>query len=393
MKQFRTALLSSLFTMLLMSGIFVYFYDIDNIEAKEDTTQNEITTDDNGVSFIQTKQEANDKIYQSRSNIITKAVKEVSPAVVGINVTEIRQYRNPFPNDPFFRRYLGERVQLVKELGSGSIISPDGYIITNDHVAGNAISVIVTLTDGTRYDAKVIGTDPVSDICLLKIDANDLPYIKIGNSDEIIIGEWVIALGNPFGLFSINDKPTVTVGVVSATNMNMGNVEDRYYLSMIQTDASINKGNSGGPLVNSQGELIGMNTIIFTAGSTGSVGVGFAIPINKIKSIVEELKENGEISRNFWTGLRIQALDEILAKSYGLPNTNGVIITNMVKDSPADKAGLEIGDVILKVENFIIKNDGTLVGVLQDFRTGDEITLTIFRDGNTITKEMELEKL
>ncbi|GJQ63249.1 MAG: hypothetical protein SCALA702_23020 [Melioribacteraceae bacterium] len=397
MKELRTAFISSLFTMLVMSGIFIYLSKSEDVSAQ--VTGGDVvdfTEQKNDYKVVNTRESANDEIFGSRSNVITRTVSNVSPAVVGINVTEIRQYRDPLSNDPFFRRFFGDRVynRKVKGLGSGSIISPDGYIITNDHVAGNATKIIVTMTDGTRYDARLVGTDPVSDICLLKIEAEDLPYIKLGKSDDILIGEWVIALGNPFGLFSLNDKPTVTVGVVSALGMNLGEVNERYYLSMIQTDAAINGGNSGGPLVNAIGELIGMNTLIYTAqGSSGNVGVGFAIPINKVKSIIDELKQNGSVTRDFWTGLRIQSIDEEIARYYGLPNTHGVIVTYIGNDSPADKAGLEVGDVILKVEKYVINDDETLIGVLQDFRTGDNIELTVFRNGDTLTKEMELEKL
>ena len=247
----------------------------------------------------QDKSKLNDEVSKSRKNILTETVKNVSPAVVGINVTQIRQYQDPFGSffdDPFFRQFFGNRgtySQKVKGLGSGFIISDDGYILTNDHVAGNATEVTVTMTNGKHYKAKIIGSDPITDICLLKIDEKNLPFIAFGNSDEVIIGEWVIALGNPFGLFELNDKPTVTVGVISATGMNLEPINNRYYLNMLQTDAAINGGNSGGPLVNSLGEVIGMNTLIFTGGSgaQGNIGLGFAIPINKVKRIIDELKE------------------------------------------------------------------------------------------------------
>jgi len=188
------------------------------------------STINNSSTFKLLKDNANAAIVNDRQNIITKTVATVSPAVVGINVTEIRQYRDVWSMDPFWRQFFGDRVykQQVKGLGSGAIISPDGYILTNDHVAGNAVEAIVTLTDGKQYNAKVIGSDQTSDICLLKIDAKNLPYIVFGNSDDIMIGEWVIALGNPFGLFDINDKPTVTLGVISAVDMNMGSADKRY---------------------------------------------------------------------------------------------------------------------------------------------------------------------
>ncbi|MCH7515718.1 MAG: trypsin-like peptidase domain-containing protein [Bacteroidetes bacterium] len=217
------------------------------------------------------------------------------------------------------------------------------------------------------------------------------PYIEPGNSDEIIIGEWVIALGNPFGLFEVNDKPTVTVGVISATGMNLEPINDRYYLNMIQTDAAINGGNSGGPLVNSLGEVIGMNTLIFTAGSQGSIGLGFAIPINKVKTIIEELKEKGKINRNFEIGMRIQSIDESIAKYYNLERTKGVIITKILSGTPADKAELQVGDIILQIDKYQINNDNTIFGVFYEFRTGQVIDILIIRDNKEMHKRMTLE--
>lgn len=342
---------------------------------------------------------ANDEISKSRRNIITETVAKSSPAVVGINVTEVRQFRDPFFSpffdDPFFRQFFGDRTysQKVKSLGSGFLISANGYILTNDHVAGNATEIVVTLTNGKHYNAKVVGSDPVSDICLIKIEGEDFPFIPLGNSDDVIIGEWVIALGNPFGLFDLNNKPTVTVGVISATGMNLNRVENRYYLNMIQTDAAINGGNSGGPLVNSLGEVIGMNTIIFTSGqSQGSIGLGFAIPINKVKKIIDELKEKGKIDRDFTTGLTVQNIDEALAKYFKLDDTKGVIITKIRRNSSADNAGLKPGDVIIQIDDYKIDNETTLIGVLQEYRTGQSVTFSILRDGKTETYKMKLEK-
>lgn len=337
----------------------------------------------------------NNSISLSRNTIITNTVKEVSPAVVGINVTEIRQYRDAFFNDPIMRYFFGDRVynRKIQGLGSGYIISPDGYIITNDHVAGNGTEITVTMTNGAHYNAKIIGTDPISDICLLKIDAENLPYLKFGNSDDIMIGEWVIALGNPFGLFNINDKPTVTVGVISSTGMNLNAVDNRYYVNMIQTDAAINSGNSGGPLVNSLGELIGMNTLIYTPGNTGgSVGVGFAIPVNKIKKIVNLLKTKGVVDRDFWTGLKIQLIDNDIAKYYNLNSTRGVIVTYVAKGSPAAKAGIQVGDIIYSIDDLRINDDSSLIGILYEYQTGDVVNIKILRNNEELIKKMTLEK-
>jgi serine protease Do len=361
-----------------------------------------ISENDKNVVFAQFqnhKDQNNDEITNSRSNIITETVKNVSPSIVGINVIEIREYKDPFFSffdDPFFQKFFGNRGtynQEVKGLGSGYIISSDGYIVTNDHVAGNATKITVTLTDGRSFDAKIIGTDSASDICLLKIDGDDLPSVTLGNSDDIIIGEWVIALGNPFGLFELNDKPTVTVGVISATGMNLDAINDRFYLNMIQTDASINGGNSGGPLVNSLGEVIGMNTLIFTSGNnSGSIGLGFAIPVNKIKRIIEELKEKGSIDRNFEIGMRIQTIDEGIASYYHLKSAKGVIVTKIYPNTPAEQGGIQVGDIIIEVEGFKINNENSIFSVFHEFRTGQTITVKIIRDEKELTKQMKLVK-
>ena len=248
------------------------------------------------------------------------------------------------------------------------------------------------MTNGNHYDARIVGTDPVSDICLLKIDENNLPYVTLGNSDDILIGEWVIALGNPFGLFELNDQPTVTVGVISAFGMNLEPIDGRFYLNMIQTDASINGGNSGGALVNSIGEVIGMNTLIFTAGSQGSIGLGFAIPINKIKKIIDELKERGVIDRGFDIGMRIQGIDEGIAKYYNLKDTKGVIVTQVMRNSPAAKAGIEPGDIIIQVENYKINNENIIQGVFQEFRRDQTIKIKLLRETKELTLQMKLEK-
>lgn len=351
------------------------------------------------LTSFKTAQQIQDEINNSRRNIITETVRKVSPAIVGINVTEIRKYQDPFSSffdDPFFRQFFGNRgsySQKVQSLGSGFIISPDGYIVTNDHVAGNASEITVTMTDGTHHQAKIIGSDPVSDICLIKVDEGNLPYVELGNSDDVIIGEWAIALGNPFGLFELNDKPTVTVGVISAKGMNLEPINDRYYLNMIQTDAAINGGNSGGALVNAIGQVIGMNTLIYTAGGVqGNIGLGFAIPINKVKKIITELKQKGKIDRNFQIGMSIQSIDPGIASYYKLKSDKGVIITKVVPGSPADNAGLKIGDIITDIDGYKINNEKTVFGVFQEFRTGQEISLKVMRDNSPLTVKMILKK-
>lgn len=400
MTKSKAVLLSSFTTLIIVSVAFSYIY-FKSANANTKVNNEPYAEQKTDYSVIQSRdlfqenQEANDEISNSRHNIITKTVKNISPAIVGINVTEIRQYRNPWSMDPFWRQFFGDQVynKEIQGLGSGTIISSDGYILTNDHVAGNGVKIIITMTDGTQHEAKIIGTDQTSDITLLKIDTKNLPYVELGNSDDIMIGEWVIALGNPFGLFAVNDKPTVTVGVVSAAGMNLGVKDNRYYLNMLQTDAAINSGNSGGALVNSVGQLIGMNTLIYTAqGSSGNVGVGFAIPVNKIKRIINELKRVGKVDRNFWTGLRVQTIDEGIAKYYKLNNTRGVIITNVEPGSPAEKAGLVASDVIKKVDDFNVHDYNSMANILQEYMTNDIITFKIVRDNKELTIKMKLER-
>jgi serine protease Do len=342
-------------------------------------------------------------IAKSRRNAITRTVASVSPAVVGINVTEVQvyTYRDPFEdffNDPFFRQFFGNRQggsrkfkQEIKGLGSGFLISPDGYIVTNDHVAGRASEIVVTLTNGEKYNAKLIGTDNVSDICLLKINGSNFPYARLGNSEDVIIGEWVIAFGNPFGLFEISNEPTVTVGVVSATKMNIPSDGGRVYRGMIQTDAAINSGNSGGPLSNSLGEIIGMNTLIFTP-NQGNIGVGFAIPINRVKAVVTDLKNKGKVDRDFWTGLRVQQVDESMAKAIKLSKAEGVIVNDVEKGSPAGKAGVKVGDVIVEVNGEKITDDSSIEGAVNSAKTGDVLHLKVIRDKKVLSLDLKLEK-
>lgn len=335
-------------------------------------------------------------ITDSRENAITRTVGDVSKAVVGISVTEVREYRDPFADDPFFRQFFGDRSykQEVQGLGSGFIISDDGYIITNDHVVGNASKVVVSMTDGEHVEAEIIGKDSFTDIALLKINKTGLPYIKLGNSDDAIIGEWVVALGNPFGLFEVNQKPTVTVGVISAAGMKLNSNENRFYRNMLQTDAAINSGNSGGPLVNSIGEVIGMNTLIYTGNSMagGNIGLGFAIPINKVKKIVDRIKKDGKIERNYDIGLRLQTVDKNIAQYFKLKEyVTGAIVVSVDKNSAAEKEGLKQEDIILAVNGEKIGSDADFWGIIVDLNLGDKIKLKILRNGEESEKEFELK--
>jgi serine protease Do len=332
----------------------------------------------------------NSGIDDSRRNAITRAIEQVSPAVVGINVTEVREYREM---DPFWRFFYGDRVyrENVQSLGSGFIVSSDGYIITNDHVAGNASKIVVTMTDGTKHDARVVGSDRVTDICLIKIDdRDDMPYLKLGNSDDVIVGEWSIAFGNPFGLFSSSAKPTVTVGVISATHLNLDQRDGRVYRNMIQTDAAINSGNSGGPLVNSLGEVIGVNTVIFTP-NQGSVGLGFAVPINLVREVVETLRAKGTVDRNFYAGMRVQTVNQAIARAYRLERPEGVIVAELDRRGSAFAAGLEIADIIVRANGEPVVSAEALDGLITYSRRGDVLELEVLRSGSRKTIRMELK--
>ncbi len=381
--------------------LVVFFFSILTVACSDDfSSQNKKVYEESKQSTSQNNQ---NEIALSRQNAITKAISTTRDAVVGINVIELKEFViNPFGFDPFFndffRMFNQKMVQQVQSLGSGFIISPDGYIVTNDHVAGNAKKIIVTLTDGRKFEAKIIGTDPISDIAVLKIDSENLPYIKFGDSEQLIVGEWAIAMGNPFGLFDINSKPTVTVGVVSNLGVNMINQEIgaiRIYKNMIQTDAAISSGNSGGPLLNSNGDVIGMNTVIYSTAQSskgaGSIGIGFAIPVNRIKQIVNELVENGKIERATYSGMDVENLDENYKKMYRIDAEYGAIVTRIYRRSPAERAGIEPADVIIGVNGKTIYHANDLLVEILDGRLGQKFKLDIIRGNEKISKTILLE--
>lgn len=345
-------------------------------------------------------------ISESRQNAITKAIEKASPAVVGINVTEVRKvvYRNPYGGS-LLERFFGLRRNRVREyevkgLGTGFLISSDGYIVTNNHVAGNAEEIVVTMSGGKRYDAEIIGTDPATDIALLKINSDEeFPYLKFANSDEIVIGEWSIALGNPFGLFDINAKPTVTVGVISNKGLNLFHEYENtqtVYKDMIQTDAAISSGNSGGPLVNSDGDLIGMNTMIYSTSQSrsgsGSIGIGFSIPSNRITRIVTLLKDYKEINRNIDIGIDIREIDERIINYLGIPDVRGVVIYSTMNRGLASLSGLEPGDVILKINDRAILREEDYYMEVFDSMVGDVLEFEILRGDEEKTVKLHLEE-
>lgn len=334
-------------------------------------------------------------VDNSRKNAITTAVSKASPAIVGINITEVIRTQSSlsrlFGNDPLFdlfRGQMGGYEREVQGLGSGFIISKDGYIVTNHHVAGNASKIIVTMTDGEKYDAKIIGSDETSDITLLKIDAEkDLPHLNFCKSEEVIAGEWAIAFGNPFGLFDLNAKPTITVGVVSNSGVDF--VQDkRVYKGMIQTDAAISSGNSGGPLVNALGEVIGMNTVIFSTAQTGagagSIGIGWAIPSNRVSTIVERLKKNKQINRNYFLGMDLQLLDSRTAKYYRINAEYGLFVTRTYNNSAATLAGIEPGDLIIEINGKKVRKADDFYLSVFDGEVGQKFEFVILRASERI---------
>ena len=330
----------------------------------------------------------------SRRTAITRAIEKVGPSVACINV---QQNVSAFSNqDPFFRYFFPPEIYPMKSSGSGVVISPDGYVLTNTHVVENASKITVTLAGGEEYDAEVIGIDKTSDLALLLLNGNNFPYADMGNSDDLIIGEWVIALGNPFELFSISNQPTASVGIVSANHMDFGIQKEsgRVLQNMIQTDAAINPGNSGGPLVNSQGKVIGINTFIFTGSNynKGSIGIGFAIPINTAKRIAKELKTSGSIDRSFTTGLVVQPLTRGMIRHLNIPFRDGVIVVHVDRNSAAQKAGIIIGDIIITAAGKTVNLPSDIRDIIaeKDLRSGDTIKLKVFRDDGYFKIKLKL---
>ena len=329
-----------------------------------------------------------DSDFLSRSSkAFTSVVKKVMPAVVHIRVEKTVKNTggfggdDDFYNNPFFQQFFGpqfrQQPRQFKQQGQGSgfIISKDGEILTNNHVVEGADSITVILSDKQQVKAKLIGADPETDIALLKIDDGDnLPVVPLGDSDALEVGEWVIAIGNPFGL-----SQTVTVGVVSAKGRNQVGIND--YENFIQTDAAINPGNSGGPLLNIHGEVIGINSALYTK-TGGYMGIGFAIPINMVKTVEAQLNAKGKVTRG-WVGVAIQNVDENLAKSFNLKKAEGILISEVQHGSPAEKAGLKQGDVILRLNNTPLDDANDLRNQISLLPPGSKAGLQIIRDGKT----------
>lgn len=334
-------------------------------------------------------------ISSSRQTAITRAVEAVAPAVVSINVRSVERVRVRDPFDDFFAPFFGQSRPRIMErpvqnTGSGFVISADGFIVTNDHVAGGADEISVAFQNGETLEARLIGSDPATDLALLKVNPpTPLPYLTWAEDDVPLVGEWAIALGNPFGLFQASD-PTVTVGVVSAVGRDLRSGNDgRIYRDMVQTDAAINRGNSGGPLVNAMGEVIGVNTAIYSS-SGGSIGLGFAVPASKARRIIEELRIDGSIDRSYYTGLYGVNVTGRIAQALGLENTGGILIRDVDPGSPGAVAGVQPYDVITSIEGNEIQNLDDFVATLYDFRPGDTIRIALIRDNQRIETSLVL---
>lgn len=300
--------------------------------------------------------------------------KKVNPSVVNISTISKKKIVRPFLEiSPFFEEFFGgPQVRRDRSLGSGFIISRDGYIVTNDHVVRDAESIQVKLSNEKVYDARIIGGDRKTDIAVIKINAGDLPVAVLGNSDKIEVGQWAIAIGNPFGL-----DHTMTVGIISATGRS--NVGIETYENFIQTDASINPGNSGGPLLNVYGEVIGINTAIVASGQ----GIGFAIPVNMAKPVFTQLISKGSVSRG-WIGVSIQPVTDDLAQSFGLKQARGALVNGVAKAGPAEKGGIRQGDVISAVNGTEIKDPAHLQRVVAEIPIGKSGKFTVYRDGRVV---------
>jgi len=327
------------------------------------------------------------ELHINRQNSITNAVSLVQNTVVSVNVikTEIvRSQNNPFHSFFFNSNDNSGYRREVKSIGSGVIISKDGYIITNSHVVEKATQIVVILPDNRHFDAELIGLADRQDIAVLKIVGEDLPVATLGTSSDLIIGEWVIALGNPYGFMIQDSKPSVSVGVISAVERDFNISRDgKIYRQMIQTDAAINPGNSGGPLANIYGKIIGINSFIFT--ETGSnIGMGFAIPIDRAMKMVEEIIEFGKV-RTVWLDFGVQDINAMSAEYLGLQSEDGVIVTSIDKNSPAGKAGLKAGDVIVGINDNMVKSVEEAQFAVSDVTVGDVINFTILRDETALT--------
>ena len=341
------------------------------------------------ISEVATVVEAPVGSELQRHGSYADAAKRAVPAVVHIFTSqEVKGPRNPFMNDPIFRHFFGDRFgeqsQRRSGLGSGVVVSPEGYILTNFHVIDGADEIEVGHNDGRKYKARVVGSDPESDLAVLRIPADhQLPVIAFGNSDTLRVGDVVLAVGNPFGV-----GQTVTSGIVSA--LGRSHLGINTFENFIQTDAAINPGNSGGALVDANGHLVGINTAIYSQ-SGGSMGIGFAIPVSLAKSVMEQIVGTGTVTRG-WIGVEVQEITPELAESFKLPGVQGALIAGVMRGSPADKAGIKTGDVLLAVAGKPVKDAQVMLELIAALEPGKSGRFDLKRDGRSIQLDLTVGK-
>lgn len=328
-------------------------------------------------------------------NDFVPVVKRTSPAVVNISTTRVvkqGENKSPFMDDPFFRHFFGDefmrrfngpRKRQESALGSGVIVDAKGYIVTNNHVIAKADEIKVVLSDDREFEGKVVGTDPKTDLAVIKIDGKDLPALSWGDSDKLDVGEYVLAIGNPFGL-----NQTITMGIVSA--VGRANVGIADYEDFIQTDAAINPGNSGGALVNSRGELIGINTAIFSR-SGGYMGIGFAVPSNMVRTVMSSLVKDGKVTRG-WLGVSIQNVNKDLAEQFDLKNTDGALVNEVMNETPAEKGGVEAGDVIVEFDGKKVRDTTELRNIVAATPVGKPVKVVVIRDSKRKTLTIKIDE-
>ncbi|MFM8466355.1 MAG: Do family serine endopeptidase [Oxalobacteraceae bacterium] len=316
-----------------------------------------------------------------------QASQRAMPAVVNIFTTkEAKQPPHPLNNDPLFRRFFGDgfgQDERQFSLGSGVIVSAEGYILTNNHVVEAANEIEVALADGRKVSAKLVGTDPETDLAVIKVDLKNLPSITLGRLESIKVGDVVLAIGNPFGV-----GQTVTMGIVSALGRNHLGINT--FENFIQTDAAINPGNSGGALVDTQGHLLGINTAIYSR-SGGSLGIGFAIPVTTVKTVMESIIRNGQVVRG-WIGVEPQDITPELADSFGLQKTSGTIIAGVLKGGPADKAGVKPGDILLSVADKPVPDTISMLNLVAQLTPGDKVKVTVLRKSRETQLDLTVGK-
>jgi serine protease DegQ len=314
-----------------------------------------------------------------------EAARRAMPSVVNIFTTkEARQPRNPFMDDPLFKRFFGDQQEDKQfSLGSGVVVSTKGYVLTNNHVIETADEIEVALADGRKVSAKVVGADPETDLAVIKVDLPNLPAITLGHADQSKVGDVVLAIGNPFGV-----GQTVTMGIVSALGRNHLGINT--FENFIQTDAAINPGNSGGALIDSSGNLLGINTAIYSR-SGGSLGIGFAIPVTTAKSVMESIIASGQVIRG-WIGVEPQDITPELAESFGLTRKSGAIIAGVLKGGPADKAGMRPGDILVAVEGKPVSDTTDMLNLIAQLVPGNRAKMTVLRKSQESTMDVVVGK-